>query len=88
MWDLPGPGLEPVSPALVGGFLTVATLRKPRVGTVDVNTDKVCQSTLCGRFSDCSRRQHHLEDLVQHSLLGHTEYFSYGRVGTENLRFS
>ena len=22
MWDLPGPGLEPVSPALVGGFLT------------------------------------------------------------------
>ena len=24
MWDLPGPGLEPVSPALVGGFLTTA----------------------------------------------------------------
>ena len=22
MWDLPGPGLEPVSPALVGGLLT------------------------------------------------------------------
>ena len=22
MWGLPGPGLEPVSPALVGGFLT------------------------------------------------------------------
>ena len=22
MWDLPGPGLELVSPALVGGFLT------------------------------------------------------------------
>ena len=22
MWDLPGPGLEPVSPALAGGFLT------------------------------------------------------------------
>ena len=22
MWDLPGPGLEPVSPALTGGFLT------------------------------------------------------------------
>ena len=22
MWDLPGPGLEPVSPALVGRFLT------------------------------------------------------------------
>ena len=24
MWDLPGPGLEPVSPALAGGFLTTA----------------------------------------------------------------
>ena len=24
MWDLPGPGLKPVSPALAGGFLTTA----------------------------------------------------------------
>ena len=24
MWDLPGPGLEPVSPALAGGFSTTA----------------------------------------------------------------
>ena len=24
MWDLSGPGLEPVSPALAGGFLTTA----------------------------------------------------------------
>ena len=24
MWDLPGPGLEPVSPALAGGFFTTA----------------------------------------------------------------
>ena len=24
MWDLPGPGLEPVSAALAGGFLTTA----------------------------------------------------------------
>ena len=24
MWDLPGPGLEPVSTALAGGFLTTA----------------------------------------------------------------
>ena len=28
MWDLPGPGLEPVSPALAGGFLTTAPLGK------------------------------------------------------------
>ena len=24
MWDLPGPGLEPMSPALASGFLTTA----------------------------------------------------------------
>ena len=24
MWDLPGPGIEPMSPALAGGFLTTA----------------------------------------------------------------
>ena len=30
-WDLPGPGLEPVSPALAGGFLTTVPPRKPRL---------------------------------------------------------
>ena len=25
MWDLPGPGLEPVFPALAGGFITTAS---------------------------------------------------------------
>ena len=29
MWDLPRPGLEPVSPALAGGFLTTAPPGKP-----------------------------------------------------------
>ena len=31
MWDLPGPGLEPVSPALAGGFLTTAPPRKSTI---------------------------------------------------------
>ena len=31
MWDLPGPGLEPVSPALAGRFLTTAPPGKPSV---------------------------------------------------------
>ena len=31
MWDLPGPGLEPVSPALAGGFLTTAPLGKSKL---------------------------------------------------------
>ena len=30
MWDLPGPGLEPMSPALAGRFLTTAPPGKPR----------------------------------------------------------
>ena len=30
MWDLPGPGLESLSPALAGGFLTTAPPRKSR----------------------------------------------------------
>ena len=29
LWDLPGPGHEPVSPALAGGFLTTAPPGKP-----------------------------------------------------------
>ena len=28
MWDLPGPGLKPMSPALAGGFLTTAPPEK------------------------------------------------------------
>ena len=31
MWDLPRPGLEPVSPALAGGFLTTVPPGKPCV---------------------------------------------------------
>ena len=29
MWDLPGPGLKPVSPTLAGGFLTTVPPGKP-----------------------------------------------------------
>ena len=32
MWDLPGPGLEPVSPALAWGFLTTVPPGKPHPG--------------------------------------------------------
>ena len=31
MWDLPRPGLEPVSPALAGGFSTTAPPGKPNL---------------------------------------------------------
>ena len=32
MWDLPGPGIEPMSPALAGGFFTSESLGKPYSG--------------------------------------------------------
>ena len=32
MWDLLGPGLEPVSPALAGRFLTTVPPGKPSLG--------------------------------------------------------
>ena len=30
MWDLPGPGIKPMSPALVGGLLTTGLPKKPQ----------------------------------------------------------
>ena len=41
MWDLPGPGLEPVSPALAGRFSTTAPPGKPRKTTFDINHSKI-----------------------------------------------
>ena len=42
MWDLPGPGLEPVSPALAGGFLITAPPGKPLKFQIDyLAKDKV-----------------------------------------------
>ena len=38
MWDLPGPGLEPMSPALAGGFPTTAPPEKP-LNTISFNGD-------------------------------------------------
>ena len=35
MWDLPGPGLEPVSPALADGFVTTVPPGKPCSWTFD-----------------------------------------------------
>ena len=34
-WDLPIPGIEPVSPALQGGFLTTGPPRKPEIVSDD-----------------------------------------------------
>ena len=41
MWDLPGPGLEPVSPALAGGFLTT---EPPGKSSPSFNRDALYQA--------------------------------------------
>ena len=41
MWDLPGPGLEPVSPALAGGFLTTAPPGKPEKNSLEFGVESV-----------------------------------------------
>ena len=46
MWDLPRPGLEPVSPALAGRFSTTAPPGKP---------DTIVLNDLCDVLSICSQ---------------------------------
>ena len=47
LWDLPRPGLEPVSPALAGGFLTTAPPGKPRLLYYYIRTFFVSYYGLC-----------------------------------------
>ena len=62
MWDLPGPELEPVSPALAGGFLTTAPPGKSQAIIFDLqkllqlnivclqfNTNEDLNGTYCKR---------------------------------------
>ena len=45
MWDLPGPGIEPMSPALAGGFFTSESLGKPYSGHFyTIETGKILQN--------------------------------------------
>ena len=60
MWDLPGPGLKPMSPAFAGGFLTTAPPGKSLLllfGACSTNVsqvkliDNICQvSYICANF--------------------------------------
>ena len=42
MWDLPRPGLEPVSPALAGGLPTTAPPGKPHVRLLRTFLEGIC----------------------------------------------
>ena len=46
MWDLPGPGLEPASPALVGGFLTTAPPGKSTPFTLEARYKEILKATM------------------------------------------
>ena len=47
MWEFPRPGLEPLSPALAGGFLTTAPPGKPRAQSFSENVPLDCELHKC-----------------------------------------
>ena len=51
MWDLPGPGLEPVSPALAGGFLTTEPPGSPAVGFYYIDSSTIQNVKMTHLFS-------------------------------------
>ena len=51
MWDLPGPGLEPMSPALAGGFLTIAPPGKPQNSLYILNNNLLSDVSFANIFS-------------------------------------
>ena len=51
MWDLPRPGLEPVSPALAGGFSTTVPPGKPNVPHFYIQVYITCQLKLCKQYN-------------------------------------
>ena len=51
MWDLPGPGLEPMSPALAGGFPTTAPPGKPIYTGFAINLRVGFLILVCGLYS-------------------------------------
>ena len=56
MWDLPGPGIESVSPALAGGFFTTESPGKPEEalisGTTSYSAAAVALSFCRSQFAD------------------------------------
>ena len=82
MWDLPGPGLEPVSPTLASGLLTTAppgkSPKRPRLSSTRSEWDT--SAPLCGiiqiylfspQFEGCTKAYSRLENLKTH-LRSHT----------------
>ncbi|KAJ8796338.1 hypothetical protein J1605_018016 [Eschrichtius robustus] len=65
-WDLPRPGLEPLSPALAGGFSTTAPPGEPRIQHFKVynsGTSLVVQWLQTRRLSNCGSRAQSLRGM-------------------------
>ena len=89
MWDLPGPGLEPVSPALAGRFSTTAPPGKPHPIFYLVNQASVSVfSSVKWRwwcwYDYLQRRCWGLSDLVHVKNLG----CAWQMVGIQNMRLT
>ena len=54
MWDLPGPGLEPVSPALAGGFLTTVPPGKSLLSVSQMNLSLLEFCNLSYKMDNCN----------------------------------
>ena len=63
MWDLPGPGLEAVSPALAGGFSTTAPPGKPQTINSECQTRAHSQA-LGGVPLPATKITHHQETIL------------------------
>ena len=69
MWDLPGPGLEPMSPALAGGFLATVPpgeSQSSRVLSTQMERIPKCWEQ-CGCYS-CSSVRIYLISLIYHAV--------------------
>ena len=64
MWDLPGPGIEPMSPALTGGFLATEPPGKSRdvdclMLYIHANLSDEILYLECKNYVACSLNFHH-----------------------------
>ena len=78
MWDLPGPGLKPVSPALAGGFLTTAPPGKSPAhiliileGTIENTGEHELQTSTC---SFITPRHGSLTAILEAGTIQYTEH--------------